>query len=106
MSEDPTQIMPSTAQPSWGAWVTIVGVLGVAGAGIVAMLHFSSASEAVTVLAPLTGAILALVGTFFGVRTATVAQQKANEAAAIHAKAQPPVAPLPVIDGKKKAGVG
>jgi drug/metabolite transporter (DMT)-like permease len=101
----PKPLMPSTTQPSWAAWVTIVAVVGVAAVGIVGMLHFSSASDAVTVLAPVTGAILALVGAFFGVRTATLAQQKANEAAAIQAQAPPALPVAPVIDGKAKAPI-
>lgn len=78
--------MPSTTQPSWAAWVTIIGIIGVVVIGIVAMLHYSDASDAVSVVAPVTGVVSTLVGAFFGVRTASLAQQKANEAAGIHAR--------------------
>jgi hypothetical protein len=92
MPDDLEQMMPSTTQPSWAAWVTIVGIFGVAAVGVVAMLHFSSASDAVTVLAPVIGAISALVGAFFGVRSASLAQQKSNEAAMIRALPSTPAA--------------
>jgi hypothetical protein len=85
MPDDPEQMMPSTRQPSWAAWVTVVGIAGVAAVAVVAMLHFSTASDAVTVLAPVIGAISALVGAFFGVRSASLAQQKSNEAAMLGA---------------------
>jgi hypothetical protein len=85
MPDDLDQMMPSTRQPSWAAWVTIVGIVGVAAVGVVAMLHFSTASDAVTVVAPVIGAISALVGAFFGVRSASLAQQKSNEATMIRA---------------------
>jgi hypothetical protein len=90
MPDDLEQMMPSTTQPSWAAWVTIVGIFGVAAVGVVAMLHFSSASDAVTVLAPVIGAISALVGAFFGVRSASLAQQKSNEATVIRTLPSPP----------------
>lgn len=92
MPDDLKQMMPSTTQPPWAAWVTIVGIVGVAAVGIVAMLHFSTASDAVTVLAPVTGVISALVGAFFGVRSASLAQQKSNEAAVIQAQPSKPPA--------------
>jgi hypothetical protein len=75
--------LPSAKQPPYGAYVTVCGVLAITAVGIVAMLHYGSASQAVAVLSPLTGVIAALVGTYFGVRSTALAQQKANEEKAI-----------------------
>jgi hypothetical protein len=46
---------------------------------IAAIFHYSAAADVVTAVSPVTGVIAALVGAYFGVRGATLAQQKANE---------------------------
>jgi hypothetical protein len=47
----------------------------------IAVARYDKAADAATALAPVTGVIAALVGAYFGIRGATLAQEKANEAA-------------------------
>jgi hypothetical protein len=104
MSDD-AHLMPSANQPPYAAYVTIVGVLAVAGVGVVAMLHYGKASDAVAVLGPVTGVISALVAAFFGIRSASLAQQKSNEAAAV-AQQQPVTGPVGGDAGRPRVPAG
>jgi hypothetical protein len=75
-------------------YVVVVGLAAVVAVAIPAIFHYKSAADVVTVLAPVTGVIGALVGAYFGIRGATLAQQQANEGLAhLHAKTITPVAP-------------
>jgi hypothetical protein len=89
---DGTSAAPSVGQPAYGMWVIIAGLVAVVAVAVVAMLQYDEAADVVTVLGAVTGVIAALVGGYFGVRGATLAQQKANEASS-----QPGV---PATDGQ------
>ena len=71
---------PSVSQPAYGMWVILAGLAALVAVTVVAVLKYDTAADVVTVLGSVTGVIAALVGAYFGVRGATLAQQKANEA--------------------------
>ncbi|HEY7632392.1 MAG TPA: hypothetical protein VH817_16925 [Thermoleophilaceae bacterium] len=71
-------------------WVLIAGLAAVVAVATVAMLHYKGAQDAVTVLGPVIGVIGTMVGGYFGIRGASLAQQKANEAHAAANKAKKP----------------
>jgi hypothetical protein len=98
MARTPRQ--SSLDQPAYAVWVIVAGLFAVLGIAVVAIIKYDNATDVVTVLGSITGVIAALVGAYFGVRGATLAQQKANEA-----HDQPPVVtpenPTPVAgDGQ------
>jgi hypothetical protein len=72
------------------AVVAVVAVLGVAAGAAIAMLHYDTASDAVTVLGPVTAVISSLVTAYFGVRSGSLALQKANEAETIRRQPETP----------------
>jgi hypothetical protein len=82
--------MPSASQLPHAAIVAVVAVLAVAGVAAVAMLHYDKASDAVTVLGPVTAVISSLVAAYFGVRSGSLALQKANEAETIRRQPETP----------------
>jgi uncharacterized membrane protein YdcZ (DUF606 family) len=69
-------------EPSWGAWVVIAGLVAVVVIFVVAVLHYKSAAEVTTAVGAVSGVIAALVGAYFGIRGATLAQGKAESASA------------------------
>ena len=71
--------MPSASQLPHAAIVAVVAVIAVAVVTAVAIYHYEKASDAITVLGPVTGAISSLVAAYFGIRAGSSAQQKANE---------------------------
>lgn len=79
--------MPSTTQPSHGVIVVVVAILAVAGVATAAMFQYDDPSDAVTLVDTITGVISSLAAAFLGVRSGSIAQQKANEGAAIQALA-------------------
>lgn len=79
MADKPADQMPSTAQRPHAAIVATVAIVAVAIIGAIAIYHYSKATDAVTVLAPVTGVISSLVAAYFGLRAGSLAQQKANE---------------------------
>jgi uncharacterized membrane protein YdcZ (DUF606 family) len=66
------------AEPSWGAWVVIAGLIAVVGIFVVAVLHYKTAAEVTTAVGAVSGVIAALVGAYFGIRGATLAQSNAE----------------------------
>ncbi|HEX6460636.1 MAG TPA: hypothetical protein VF032_17085 [Thermoleophilaceae bacterium] len=91
--DQPSSNSVANAKP-YAMYVVVVGLVAVVAVAIPAIFHYKSAADVVTVLAPVTGVIGALVGAYFGIRGATLAQQQANEGLAqIHAKTITPVAP-------------
>ena len=63
-------------EPSWGAWVVIAGLVAVVAIFVVAVLHYKTAAEVTTAVGAVSGVIAALVGAYFGIRGATLAQTK------------------------------
>jgi len=62
---------------AWGAIVVVIGIVAVVATFIVAVLHYHTATDVTTALSPTVGVIAALVGAYFGVRGATLAQGQA-----------------------------
>jgi len=67
-------------------FVVIAGLLALVAVAVFAIVHYEKPADVATVMSPLTGVIVGLVGTYFGVRGATHAQEKANEAERIRRK--------------------
>jgi hypothetical protein len=67
------------SQPAYGVWVIVAGLVALVAVSVSAIFHFGTATDVVTAVSPISGVIAALAGGYFGVRGATVAQQKANE---------------------------
>jgi hypothetical protein len=67
---------PVKPEPSWGAWVVIAGLVSVVAIFVVAVLHYKTAAEVTTAVGAVSGVIAALVGAYFGIRGATLAQTK------------------------------
>lgn len=79
MADNPADQKSSISQWPHAAIVAAIAVIAVAIVGAAAIYHYDKASDAVTVLAPLTGVISSLVAAYFGLRAGSLAQQKANE---------------------------
>jgi hypothetical protein len=77
---EPCGCPPTWTDLPWGVFVVIAGLLALVGVAVIAILHYSKPADVATAASPFTGVIVGLVGTYFGVRGATQAQQKANEA--------------------------
>lgn len=90
----------SQNQAPYGMWVIVGGLLALVAVSIAAIYHYSTAAEVVTAISPVTAVIAALVGAYFGVRGATLAQQKAIEG--IEAS-QPPA---PIVNIAPSGGDG
>lgn len=73
-------LMPSTSGRPHAAVVAVVAIAAVAAVAAISMLQYENASDAVTVLGPVSAVISSLVAAYFGVRSGTLAMQKANEA--------------------------
>jgi uncharacterized membrane protein YdcZ (DUF606 family) len=69
-------------EPSWGAWVVIAGLAAVVVIFVVAVLHYKTAAEVTTAVGAVSGVIAALVGAYFGIRGATLAQAKVEASSA------------------------
>lgn len=80
--EDP----PVKPEPSWGAWVVIAGLVAVVAIFVVAVLHYKTAAEVTTAVGAVSGVIAALVGAYFGIRGATLAQTKVESSTAAREK--------------------
>src|SRR4051794_7336350 len=70
---------PTWTDLPWGMFVVIAGLLAVVAVAVVAILHYGDPADVATAASPFTGVIVGIVGTYFGVRGATQAQQKAND---------------------------
>jgi uncharacterized membrane protein YdcZ (DUF606 family) len=73
---------PVKPEPSWGAWVVIAGLAAVVVIFVVAVLHYKTAAEVTTAVGAVSGVIAALVGAYFGIRGATLAQTKVESSSA------------------------
>jgi hypothetical protein len=73
---------PVKPEPSWGAWVVIAGLIAVVAIFVVAVLHYKTAAEVTTAVGAVSGVIAALVGAYFGIRGATLAQTKVESSSA------------------------
>ncbi len=66
--------------PAWGAWVVIVGMSAIVLVFGLSILRFNKAADVATAMGAVTGVIAALVGAYFGIRGATLAQSQAMSA--------------------------
>ena len=87
MPDEYANLMQSTSQPPYAVIVVVVAILAVAGVASVAIFHYDDAADALAVIGTVTAVISSLVAAFLGVRSGSLAQQKANEGAAIQALA-------------------
>lgn len=99
MADTPDDPMPSASQRPHAAIVAVVAVVVLALVTVVAIYHYKKASDAITVLGPVIGAISSLVAAYFGIRAGSLAQQKSNEALG-------PRKPPPPGDGGDPAPAG
>jgi hypothetical protein len=66
----------------WGAIVVISGLIAIVIIFVFAIEHYKQASDVATATAGVSGVIAALVGAYFGIRGSSLAQEKAQNAAA------------------------
>jgi hypothetical protein len=66
-------------QTAWAAWVVIAGLFAITTIFGLSLLRFSKASDVATAIGAVSGVIAALVGAYFGIRGATLAQSQAGE---------------------------
>ena len=83
MPNESAELMPSAAQWPHAAIVVVTAIVAIGAIAAVAMLHYKAPGDAVTVLGPVIAVISSLVAAYFGVRSGSMAMQKANEAEAI-----------------------
>ena len=67
------------AQTPWAAVVVIAGLLAIVAVFVVAVLTYDVAADVATAVSPVTGVIAAIVGAYFGIRGASIAQGQAME---------------------------
>jgi hypothetical protein len=77
---------PTWKDLPWGMFVVMAALLALVGIAVFAIIHYDDPADVATVMSPFTGVIVGLVGTYFGVRGATQAQDKANEAVRIRGR--------------------
>jgi hypothetical protein len=63
---------------AWGAIVVITGLVAIVAVFIFAVLEYKTAAEVTTAVGAVSGVIAALVGAYFGIRGATLAQANAE----------------------------
>src|SRR5438477_199711 len=63
---------------AWGAIVVITGLVAIVAVFILAVLQYKTAAEVTTAVGAVSGVIAALVGAYFGIRGATLAQVNAE----------------------------
>jgi hypothetical protein len=76
--------MPSQSEGTdraYAAYVVAGGLLAVVAVFAAAVVRYDDATAVSTAMAPVTGVIAALVGAYFGIRGASMAQEKANQSA-------------------------
>jgi hypothetical protein len=66
---------------AYAAYVVAGGLLAVVAVFAAAVVRYDDPTAVSTAMAPVTGVIAALVGAYFGIRGATMAQDKANQSA-------------------------
>ena len=65
-------------EPAWGAIVVIAGLVAIVAVFVVAVLQYNTAADVTTAVGAVSGVIAALVGAYFGIRGATLAQVNAE----------------------------
>lgn len=65
-------------EPAWGAIVVIAGLAAIVAVFVVAVLQYNTAADVTTAVGAVSGVIAALVGAYFGIRGATLAQANAE----------------------------
>jgi uncharacterized membrane protein YdcZ (DUF606 family) len=66
------------SDPAWGAWVVIAGLAAIVIVFGIAVLKYKTAADVTTAVGAVSGVIAALVGAYFGIRGATLAQTNAE----------------------------
>ena len=84
--QEPADEPPGRKDGPYGMYVVLAGILAVTAVALAAIFHYSTATQVVTALGPVTGIIGTLVGAYFGLRGSSLAQQKAADAEAQRAK--------------------
>jgi hypothetical protein len=69
---------PPKPDPAWGAWVVIAGLVAIVVIFVIAVLRYKTAADVTTAVGAVSGVIAALVGAYFGIRGATLAQTNAE----------------------------
>jgi hypothetical protein len=67
------------SEPPWGAIVVMAGLTAIVAVFVVAVLHYKAASDVATAVGAVSGVIAALVGAYFGIRGAILAQGNAEQ---------------------------
>lgn len=88
--EDP---IPVRRDAPYAMWVIIAGLSAMTLVTIAALVRYPSPTAIVTALGPVTGVIGTLVGAYFGLRGATLAQQHATAAEVARTRAAMPEPP-------------
>src|SRR5947209_20241212 len=68
-------------EPPWGAIVVVTGLVAIVAVFVVAVLHYKNAADVTTAVGAVSGVIAALVGAYFGIRGAILAQGNAEQSA-------------------------
>ena len=63
---------------AWGAIVVIAGLIAIVAVFVFAVLQYKTAAEVTTAVGAVSGVIAALVGAYFGIRGASLAQSNAE----------------------------
>ena len=71
----------SKEAPPWGAIVVVTGLVAIVAVFVVAVLHYKNAADVTTAVGAVSGVIAALVGAYFGIRGAILAQGNAEHSA-------------------------
>jgi IPT/TIG domain len=96
----PSQPTDKKGPPAWGGWVAIAGLGAIVAIFVVAALKYK-ASDVATAISPAAGVIAAIVGAYFGIRGATLAQSTQLEAQRAMLAAGPPPKAQPRVTGVK-----
>ena len=64
--------------PAWGAWVVIAGLAAIVAVFGIAATQFDKAADVATAVGAVSGVIAAIVGAYFGIRGATLAQAQSS----------------------------
>jgi hypothetical protein len=75
-------------EPAWGAIVVIAGLVAIVAVFVVAVLQYNTAADVTTAVGAVSGVIAALVGAYFGIRGATLAQANAEAPAGTKSKTE------------------
>jgi Zn-dependent protease len=71
---------PPRRDAPYAMYVILAGLFATTAVALSSIFHYADATDAVTALGPITGIIGTLVGAYFGLRGASLAQQNAADA--------------------------